>query len=651
MIKKLIITSIIFLAFLSLVPHGSAAWGLKYATTENTIVAFDPPLAADTNNDGNLDSLFIAGRKYGTTETGIVLRINSADGAEVWRREYTDADAANELNPIELYDVTGDGCPEVFCHFGASNVGYQVGFICLNGLTGATIWYNTDNEIRPAWHHFVIIADKVTNVPYIYFNNHEPYVSVKKMEAATGNVVRTVASGLSCNGGLSAADINHDGIVEIVLGLHPSPGFQVFNTNLEKLWEAGVNTYSSTQCTALVDVCGDSTLDLVSLYQCDPYTEHAGLNVVDGGTHQRNTIMSSYDLGLNAHSQGSIADYDSDGNYEITSGYTGYGHLVKIRRDNTPQIVTTLTAIGMGNGPAIFQDVVGDSRFELVATAIAIDTINFQPIPEIVPNQWNGMMNDIDHDGLSELFGCRNGQLTVYDTDKAPVPGINTYTSDYGYRRLHSEVAYEECPGTWWYSWAEWEENHTGDPLSCDAGGPYSGQGGQSIQFRGTATGGALPYTWHWAFGDGTTSSIQNPTHAYSTPGVYNITLTVTDDNSTTVTDQTTATITEILLPELQIGAITGGFGIKAVIKNTGAGEATNVAWSITLTGGVFIGKLNEGVLASIAAGAEKSIKSNLIIFGIGKTTMLVTATCDEGVTAEQNATGFVFGPFVLGVK
>jgi len=544
MIKKIIITSIIVLAFLSLVPHGSAAWALKYATTENTIVAFDPPLAVDTNNDGALDSLFIAGRKYGTTETGIVLRINSADGAEVWRREYSDADAANELNPIELYDVTGDGCPEVFCHFGASNVGYQVGFICLNGLTGATIWYNTDNEIRPAWHHFVIIADKATNVPYIYFNNHAPYISMKKMDAATGNVVRTVASGLSCNGGLSAADINHDGAVEIVLGLHASPGFQVFNTNLDTLWEAGVTTHSSTQCTALVDVCGDSTLDLVSLYQCDPYTEHAGLNVVDGGTHQRNTIMSSYDLGLNAHSQGSIADYDSDGNYEITSGYTGYGHLVKIRRDNTPQIITTLTAIGTENGPAIFQDVVGDSRLELVATAIALDTINFQPIPEIVPNQWNGMMNDIDNDGLSELFGCRNGQLTVYDTDKAPVPGINTYTSDYGYRRLHSEVAYEECPGTWWYSWAEWEENHSGDPLSCDAGGPYSGQVGQLIPFRGTATGGTPPYTYVWDLGDGNTSTEQNPRHSYTESGTYDITFTVIDTEGNRSNDTTTATIT-----------------------------------------------------------------------------------------------------------
>ncbi|MEZ5359608.1 MAG: PKD domain-containing protein [Candidatus Zixiibacteriota bacterium] len=36
--------------------------------------------------------------------------------------------------------------------------------------------------------------------------------------------------------------------------------------------------------------------------------------------------------------------------------------------------------------------------------------------------------------------------------------------------------------------------------------------------------------TWSWDFGDGATSDIQNPTHAYSSPGSYTITLTVTND-------------------------------------------------------------------------------------------------------------------------
>ena len=58
------------------------------------------------------------------------------------------------------------------------------------------------------------------------------------------------------------------------------------------------------------------------------------------------------------------------------------------------------------------------------------------------------------------------------------------------------------------------------------------------IQFTGTATdpdGDAIA-TWHWDFGDGTTSDLQNPTHQYPNGGTFEVTLTVTDDRGVTGT-------------------------------------------------------------------------------------------------------------------
>jgi phage baseplate assembly protein gpV len=189
-----------------------------------------------------------------------------------------------------------------------------------------------------------------------------------------------------------------------------------------------------------------------------------------------------------------------------------------------------------------------------------------------------------------------------------------------------------------------------GEELVCDAGGPYTGEINQDIAFTGFASGGTTPYTWAWDFGDGATATVQNPTHAYTTAGTYTATLTVTDAASNTATD--TATVT-VLAPQpvLEIGAITGGFGLKSSVKNTGEGAATNVAWTITLDGKlVFVGKSSTGDFATIAAAGEEAIKAGFIL-GFGKTGITVSATCDEGVEAEATASAFVLGPFILGVK
>ena len=79
--------------------------------------------------------------------------------------------------------------------------------------------------------------------------------------------------------------------------------------------------------------------------------------------------------------------------------------------------------------------------------------------------------------------------------------------------------------------------------LVADAHGPYKAKPGQTIQFYGSASGGTEPYSWYWEFGDGTTSTEQNPTHAYSSVGTYTVKLTVTDYNGQQAVDTTTAII------------------------------------------------------------------------------------------------------------
>ncbi len=50
-----------------------------------------------------------------------------------------------------------------------------------------------------------------------------------------------------------------------------------------------------------------------------------------------------------------------------------------------------------------------------------------------------------------------------------------------------------------------------------------------TFYFIDTSTG--SPTAWMWDFGDGTTSTLQNPTHTYAQPGTYVVTLTITGPN------------------------------------------------------------------------------------------------------------------------
>ena len=96
---------------------------------------------------------------------------------------------------------------------------------------------------------------------------------------------------------------------------------------------------------------------------------------------------------------------------------------------------------------------------------------------------------------------------------------------------------------------------------------------------------------------------------------------------------------------------VTGGFGLTATVTNSGDTDATIVTADFTLTGGFFL--LPPGGSKSVAVGtvakAGGTGTAKCMVFGIGKPTVTVNVTCDEGVTASGTYTPtFVILFFVL---
>jgi len=88
---------------------------------------------------------------------------------------------------------------------------------------------------------------------------------------------------------------------------------------------------------------------------------------------------------------------------------------------------------------------------------------------------------------------------------------------------------------------------------------------------------------------------------------------------------------------EIAIGDISGGlFKVKAEIKNVGTADATSVAWTIDLAGGlILLGKTSSGTIPSIPASGAVTESSGLIL-GFGKPVVTVTA---DSATKDVNAT------------
>src|SRR5260221_3014303 len=63
-----------------------------------------------------------------------------------------------------------------------------------------------------------------------------------------------------------------------------------------------------------------------------------------------------------------------------------------------------------------------------------------------------------------------------------------------------------------------------------DSINPVTGCSPVTVHFYDQSTGAVT--TWAWTFGDGNTSTLQNPTNTYSNPGTYTVTLIVNGGSS-----------------------------------------------------------------------------------------------------------------------
>jgi hypothetical protein len=156
-------------------------------------------------------------------------------------------------------------------------------------------------------------------------------------------------------------------------------------------------------------------------------------------------------------------------------------------------------------------------------------------------------------------------------------------------------------------------------------------------------------------WGDGSNSGWIGPypsdmmvsiSHTWSQPGSYSVKVKAKDTQNL----ESNWTTVEMMIggPVLEI-KIKGGLGINAVINNTGTADATNITWKIVCEGGLVFPRQLTGTTIQIEVGKQFMLRP--MILGLGKSTITVSVSADDGVAAEAAVNGFFLMFIVVGVK
>ena len=322
------------------------------------------------------------------------------------------------------------------------------------------------------------------------------------------------------------------------------------------------------------------------------------------------TTSGSYDVSLQVENEYGCKDtlklnsYIDVGNFEAS-------FVASVQNDCAP-LTTTFTGTANANAQYVwdFGDGTqgsgnqishtyyepGQYSVKVVATndAGCIDSVTYNNYIEV----WDGPIIDISAD---KTEGCQM-PFTVNFTNNTPntgscvwnfgdgsaeVSGSNVSHSfgDYGYYDVSVTITDQNgCTSDTTFE----DYIYVRKPIPYMVADVNGGCAPLTVNFSDTSSTTSPITTWHWDFGDGSTSNSPTPAHTYADTGTYNVTLTITNEEGCTETYTVDDFIGAGMTPEVSFfgDSLFGCHPLETQFTNTSSDYATDWQWQFGDGGG-----------------------------------------------------------------
>jgi len=461
----------------------------------------------------------------------------------------------------------------------------------------------------------------------------EPDITVYAIDAELDNAwgVKHIGAGIVHDGGNkgtgvkiaiidSGVDYNHPDLNDNYAG-----GWDFVNNDDDPMDDDGHGTHVAGTIAA-----EDNDVGVVGVA---PEARIYALKVLEGGTGDYSDVIAALEWAVRNGIQVTNNSYGSSGDP---------GAVVKAAFDNAYAAGVLHVAAAGNNGlpPGRGDNVIYPARWEKVIAVAATDESNNRarwsstgPDVELAAPGVN-INSTLPGGGYGGMSGTSMASPHVAGTaalvitagitgndavrqqlvDTADDLGDTGLDPKYGYGLVDAdEAALPAVPNT--------------SPVA-NAGGPYTGTEDVAVTFDGSGSDDpdGDPLTYAWDFGDGSTGTGVNPTHAYTAGGTYTVTLVVNDGKVNSDPSTTTADITEVNDPPIADAGPDQTALVGEVVTFDGSGS-DDIDGTVTTYDWLFgDGTTGTGVTTTHAYGAA------------GTYTVILTVTDNGGLTDTDEA-------------